>query len=143
MPDFMKNECDQARYKRWLQRKAAAHVTWDRKRQTVCTIAQYKAKIHAAVCTSQGRDLYSGERLDWSLLSNYDNASAKSGRAEYKKLMRLLPTVDHSIDENGNPVFVICSWYVNDAKSDLTPKEFLRLCKLVLDYRDKKRMGES
>jgi hypothetical protein len=139
VPACIKDQCDQARYKRWLQRKAAAHVKRDRKRRTICTIAQYKADIHEAVCASQGKDFYTGEQLAWSLLSRWDNASARSGRGKYKKSMALLPTIDHSINESGKPKFVICSWYVNDVKSDLTPEEFLKLCKRVLDYQDQRK----
>lgn len=138
VPNFIKADCDQARYKRWLQRKAVAHVKRDRKRQTVCTVAQYKAVIHAAVCASEGKDFYTGEQLDWSLVSKWDNESAKSGRAKYKKSMALLPTLDHAKDEKGEPKFVICSWYVNDVKSDLTPEEFLQLCRRVLEYQEKR-----
>jgi hypothetical protein len=136
VPDCIKLDCDQVRYKRWLHRKAVAHVKRDRKRQTTCTVAQYKAAIHAAACASEGKDFYTGEQLAWSLVSKWDNESAKSGRAKYKKSMALLPTLDHTTDEKGQPKFVICSWYVNDVKSDLTPEEFLQLCKRVLEYRD-------
>ena len=143
VPECIKAECDQKRYKRWLQRKAAAHVKRDRKRQMVCTITQYKAAIHAAVCVSEGKDFYTGEQLAWSLLSTWDNESAKSGRAKYKKSLALLPTLDHSTDEKGEPKFVICSWYVNDVKSDLTPAEFIRLCERVLEYRVAQRAPQK
>jgi hypothetical protein len=139
VPECIKVDCDQVRYKRWLHRKAMAHVKRDRKRQTVCTVAQYKAAIHAAVCASEGKDFYTGEQLAWSLVSKWDNESAKSGRAKYKKSMALLPTLDHSIDEKGEPKFVICSWYVNDVKSDLTPEEFLQLCRRVLEYQETRK----
>lgn len=83
-------------------------------------IARYKAEIHAAVCCSGHLDFYTGEPLDWSLVSTYDNESSKSGRTKYKKTLALLPTIDHTVDESGQPKFVICSWYVNDAKGDLS-----------------------
>lgn len=139
VPDCIKTECDQVRYKRWLQRKAMSHVRRDRKRQTACTVAQYKAAIHAAVCASGGKDFYTGEQLAWTLVSKWDNESAKSGRAKYKKSMALLPTLDHTIDAKGDPKFVICSWYVNDVKSDLTPEEFLQLCRRVLEYQETRK----
>jgi hypothetical protein len=80
VPNAIKAHCDQIRYSRWLQRKAAAHVKRDRRRNRSCAIAQYKAEIHAAICESQGRDFYTGEQLDWSLISKWDNDSAKNGR---------------------------------------------------------------
>jgi hypothetical protein len=139
VPDSIKSQCDQVKYSRWLHRKAMAHVKRDRKRDRLCTVAQYKAEIHAAVCEAGGRDFYTGEALDWSLVSTWDNDSAKSGRTKYKKTLALLPTIDHTLDKEGRPKFVICSWYVNDVKSDLTLDEFYGLCKRVLKYRDERK----
>jgi len=101
-----------------------------------CTIAQYKAQIHSAVCFSGHLDYYTGEPLDWKLVSTYDNESSKAGSVHYKKSLALLPTIDHTVDEQGRPTFVICAWYVNDAKSDLSIEDFYRLCELVLKYRN-------
>jgi len=102
-----------------------------------CTIAHYKTEIHAAVCSSGHLDFYTGEPLDWSLVSTYNNESSRSGRGKYKTTFALLPTVDHTVDELGRPKFVICAWYVNDAKSDLSLDEFYRLCERVLEHRDR------
>ena len=128
-------QCNQQKYSRWLHRKAMAHVRRDRRREVTCTVERYKGEIHAAVCASEGRDYYTGEQLDWTLLSTWDNNAAKSGRVQYKKSLALLPTVDHTFDEAGQPKFVICSWYVNDVKSDLTLAEFYRLCERILKHR--------
>lgn len=127
------------KYSRWLHRKAVAHARRDRKRDVACTITRYKSEIHAAVCSSGHVDFYTGEPLDWSLISTYDNESSKSGRTKYKKTFALLPTLDHTLDELGLPKFVICAWYVNDAKSDLTIEEFYRLCELTLKHRDARK----
>src|SRR6267142_5767691 len=135
VPDRIKEQCDQAKYSRWLHRKAVAHARRDRKRGRACTIARYKAEIHAAVCSSGGVDFYTGQSLEWSLISTYDNESSKSGRTKYKSTLALLPTIDHTVDELGRPKFVICSWSVNDAKNDLSIDEFYRLCELVLKHR--------
>jgi hypothetical protein len=80
VPDCIKGNCDQARYSRWLHRKAVAHARRDRKRDVDCTIARYKAEIHAAVSSSGHLDFYTGEPLDWSLVSTYNNESSKGGR---------------------------------------------------------------
>lgn len=37
---------------------------------------------------------------------------------------------------HGRPKFVICSWCVNGAKSDLRVDEFYRLCVRILKHRD-------
>jgi hypothetical protein len=138
VPVCIQGQCDQARYSRWLHRKAVAHARRDRKRERPCTIALYKEQIHAAVCASGHEDFYTGEKLDWKLVSTYDSESSKKARAKYKKTFALLPTLDHTFDEQGQQKFVICSWYVNDAKSDLTLNEFYRLCERVLKHRDKR-----
>jgi hypothetical protein len=137
VPECIEMHCDQLKYSRWLKRKATAHARRDRKRDMTCTITRYKTEIHAAVCSSGHLDFYTGESLNWSLVSTYDNESSRSGRKKYKKNLALLPTVDHTVDELGRPKFVICSWYVNDAKSDLTLVEFYQLCELVLMHRDR------
>ncbi len=118
-------------------RKAVTHARRDRKRGTACTIARYKEEIHAAVCSSGDVDFYTGQLLDWSLVSTYDNESSKNGRTKYKSTLALLPTIDHTVDESGRPRFVICSWYVNDAKSDLGIADFYGLCERVLEHRRK------
>ena len=76
-------------------------------------------------------DAYTGEALDWSLISKYDNADSKSGRRDYKKGFALLPTVDHKATEQ-DADFAICGWRTNDAKNDLQYQEFLELCKKVV-----------
>jgi len=42
VPGLIKVQCDQAKYSRWLQRKAVAHVKRERKRARPCTVAQHK-----------------------------------------------------------------------------------------------------
>lgn len=142
VPDSIK--CDQRKYDRWLRRKAETHVRRDRKRakrnMPRPTVARYKQMIHSAVCESKG-DFYTGLPLEWSLISKWENASAKRGGGEHKRTFARLPTVDHTVDEQGNLRFVICASYVNAAKGDLTVVEFYQFCESVLDHR--KRNAES
>jgi hypothetical protein len=58
------------------------------------------------------------------------------GKKKYMRQFAQLPTVDHTLDEQGNLKFVICSWQVNDAKGDLSLEEFYALCESVLRHRD-------
>ena len=133
LPEFLASVISQAEYERWLHRKAMAHTKRDRKRgNTSCTIEAYKVAIHKAVKNSQGIDAYTGERLDWTLISQYNNDNSKDGRREYKKPFALLPTVDHLGDGTGPADFEICAWRTNDAKNDLSYEEFLDLCKKVI-----------
>jgi hypothetical protein len=124
-----------------LKAKANAHVRRDKKRgYSGCTVAQYKQQIRAAVAAGGDKDYYTGEVLDWCRASTYENLASREGKVKYKKTFALLPTVDHALNDNGNLKFVICSWRVNDAKSDLTEDEFCELCALVLKYRHEKRL---
>lgn len=133
LPIFLDEVVTREAYVRWLQRKAAAHVNRDRKRgNDYATVSEYKRAIHNAVCASQGRDAYTGEQLDWSLLSKYDNDESKQGRRGYKARFALLPTVDHIGDGTGPGDFKICGWRTNDAKGDLSLEEFIALCGKVL-----------
>lgn len=128
---------DQTIYIRWLRRKAKAHLDRDRKRVThEITGEEYRRLIHAAVCDHGTHDFYTGEALNWSLISSYDNKKSAEGRSRYKASFALLPTVDHISGENGRYDFVICGWRTNDAKNDLAYEEFLDLCRRVVAKAD-------
>jgi hypothetical protein len=139
LPECLVGRCTQQQYTKWLQRKATAHVRRDKKRQESesITVSKYKEAIHDAVRSGGDRDYYTGQPLDWGLISKYRNENAKDGKKKYKKLFARLPSVDHTLDEQGNLRFVICSWLVNDSKSDMTLPEFYVLCENVLRHREK------
>jgi len=122
-------------YKNWLERKAAAHVKRDKKRYIKnVTYSAYKQAIHDAVIESNGKDAYTGEILNWSLISKYNNDESKKQGRKYKHKFAALPTVDHVDECLNGPNFVISSWRTNDAKHDLALDEFLTLCRTVLEY---------
>jgi hypothetical protein len=134
LPSFLEGVITQAHYQRWLHRKAMAHVKRDRKRGNEgVTNEEYKLAIHRAVDESQGKDAYTDELLDWTLLSAYDNDESKAEKAEYKKRFALLPSVDHVGNQTGPTEFRICGWRTNDAKSDLSYQDFVDLCRRVID----------
>jgi hypothetical protein len=133
-PSFLQSRLTQEAYIRWLRRKAAAHVKRDKSRgNSAVKNEQYMIAIHRAVCESNGRDAYTHELLTWELISKYDNDASKAGRREYKAKFALLPTVDHVGDGKGAADFRICAWRTNDAKSDMTLKEFVELCRKVVE----------
>lgn len=135
LPSFLKRKVTAEAYARWLQRRAQAHVRRDRGRgNTVPTVSSYKRAIHEAVLACQGRDAYTGQSLDWSLISKYDNKLSEQHGRDYKKSLAALPTVDHVDEGRGQPRLVISSWRTNDAKHDLTLEEFLTLCAAVLKH---------
>lgn len=132
MPIFLDGVVSADAYERWLARKAGAHVKRDRKRGHSCTNSTYKEAIHAAVLLSNGVDAYTGERLNWSLISTYKNEDSQAGRHAYKAGFALLPTVDHLSSDAVEASFRICAWRTNDAKNDLSVAAFLDLCHKVL-----------
>jgi hypothetical protein len=135
LPEFLMGTIDQATYLRWLTRKAQAHVKRDRQRDNSTAIGEaYRVAIHAAVMLGAGRDAYTGEVLDWTLLSRYDNLESSEGGRTYKHGFAKLPTVDHVGDGLGPANFKICGWRVNDAKHDLDIPAFLAVCKAVLEH---------
>ena len=139
IPSFLKKQCSERKYQLWLTRKARALVKLDRKCGNKHAIqSKYKQEIHKAVNDCRGRDAYTGKKLDWRLISEYNNKLAKEKRQKYKKLFANLPTVDHVDGRTTAPNFKICSWQVNDCKSDLSLKDFIKLAKVIIAYADKK-----
>jgi len=133
LPEFLVGRVDPLVYERWLARKAAAHLKRDRKRgYEGVSGAQYRDEIHKAVLESAGRDYYTGEELDWSLISKYNNEESIAGRHGYKASFALLPTIDHIESARMNSGFRICGWRTNDAKHDLSHQAFIELCLLVV-----------
>jgi hypothetical protein len=137
MPEFLEGVVQPAAYERWLFRRAAAHMKRDRKRGYLCTGASYRAAIHAAVLLSGGKDAYTGEDLDWHLISTYSNDDSIKGRHGYKAGFALLPTIDHVLAGATEASFRICAWRTNDAKNDLSLESFLELCRKVVQYAEK------
>lgn len=135
LPSFLSSQVTQEVYEHWLRRKAAEQVRRDRRRGNKTAIGEeYRNAIHSAVLDSDGCDAYTGEKLDWSLISKYDNDKSKKYRRNYKHGFALLPTIDHVGDGTGPADFKICGWQTNDAKNDLDMHEFLAVCEAVLKH---------
>jgi len=139
-PPYVLDHVKQSLYLDWLRKKAAAHVKRDRKRwNETISASLYQDAIHRAVKGGDGKDPYTGALLEWGLIGKYRNELARGKGSAYKKKFRLLPTVDHLDSKlTKNPKFQICSWEVNDAKSDLSHKEFVGLCQKIVT-----RLGSS
>ena len=87
MPTSLAEVVEQPVYEKWLHRRAVAHVRRDkrkRKNQTATT-ELYKQAIHKAVSESNGLDAYTKERLDWTLLSEWNNEDSMKGGRVYKR----------------------------------------------------------
>jgi hypothetical protein len=139
-PAFLPESIAQGAYGRWLHRKAVAHARRDRKRgNSSATIEKYKLAIHAAVADCDGVDEYTGQTLDWHLISCYDNVESNGMKRHYKSQFALLPTVDHASDGLGEADFKICGWRTNSAKSDISCLEFVELRRLIINRFDDKQ----
>lgn len=137
-PPFLPDAITPTVYRRWLKRKAAAHSKRDRKRgNTAATVESYKTEIHRAVVESAGFDDYTGEALDWTLISQYDNDQSKVLRRAYKASFALLPTVDHVEDGLGHAKFKICGWRTNDLKNDLSHSDLVDLCRKIVSHSER------
>lgn len=139
LPDFLSSmRLTQIGYEKWLHGRAVAHVKRDKERgNTTATNEVYKMAVHHAVIRSGGRDWYTGEFLNWSLIGRYRNKESKAKGRHFKTRFALLPTIDHVGDGLGEVDFKICAWRTNDAKSDLTQEEFVALCRRVVAHFDK------
>ncbi len=78
------------------------------------------------------RDPYTNEALAWELIGAWDTDNDHPDG--YKKEFALMPIVDHVASDALE--FEICSWQVNDARSNMPPEEFLDLCKKVVCFRE-------
>jgi hypothetical protein len=145
LPEFLSSmKLTQTGYERWLSWRAAAHVKRDRKRGNItATIEAYKIAIHSAVLHSSGKDYYTGECLDWALISQYSNVESEAKGRHYKAALALLPSVDHVGDGLGEADFKICAWRTNDAKHDLTHQEFVALCRRVVEHFDQRTIASA
>ncbi len=142
LPDFLKNlNGGQKRYQKWLNRKSVSQYKRDKRfykkhnKDFEWEQKDYKEKIHEAVIKSKGKDFYTGEYLDWDLISTYNNEDSKN-ILNYKRKFHKLPTLEHIDRDNLSEKleFVICSWAVNDAKNDLSKESFISLCKKVIKH---------
>jgi hypothetical protein len=110
LPEFLDGIVSHATYVRRLRRKAATHLKRDRNRGNVgANGAAYRLAIHEAVLRSNGSVEYTGHKLRWELISQYDNDKSAEMRRNYKREFYGLPTIDHASDGLGTPDFVICS----------------------------------
>ena len=133
---------DKETFVTWIKRKATSLYKRDWKRakkiensQWTYTQTNYLEAICEAIlrCGDCSIDSYTGERLNWSLIGQYDNEKAKKNGNDYKRLFDLMPSIDH-INAEPKPEFAICSWKTNDIKSNLTLEELKIWCDVFLRY---------
>ena len=145
-PNFLeKFNIDRVKYNHWLDRKSKSLYRRDIGRfkdlKEKYSRKSYKEAIHEAVINSDGKDFYTGEVLQWSKISEYDNEKSSAQRGVYRKKFSYLPTVDHYDVESEILNFKICGWRTNDSKSDMSYIDYIKLCQLVLNENKRKRQA--
>jgi hypothetical protein len=141
-PDFLNGHVDIETYRKWLDRKALSLRKRDRNQKKSLTLpskAEYKKSIHEVVCRSGGRDAYTGNQLDWRLISQYNNKKSQQGGREYWACFKKLPSIDHANGIPGKLDFEVCGLQTNDSKSWLNYKEFVEFCRQVVSHSENRR----
>ena len=156
LPAFLAGRVTQQQYSLWLEGRAKMLLRRDQKRgkpyaqeggQAIVgqnsnnpqgrngIRALYKSLIHYAVVDCGPDDPYTGEKLSWELIGTWTNTNIEGRRPDsYGAQYALMPTVDHTDPDVLE--FEICSWKVNDAKGNMTPKEFIALCRCVVNKQE-------
>jgi hypothetical protein len=87
-----------------------------------------QSKINAAVIAAGLLDPFTGETMKWELIGTWDDNDQSFAK---KKDFYLMPTVDH-VDPYADVLELeICSCRINECKSNLTPDEFVDVCRKV------------
>jgi hypothetical protein len=134
VPGFLSGRVTQKQYSRWLEGRGKDLFTRDRQRRKPFALKSsrslYKSLIHYAVVNAGEFDPFTGDRLSWELIGTWTDVNTEARRPDaYDAKYALMPTVDHKDPDVLE--FEICSWKINNAKGNLTPREFIALCKRI------------
>jgi hypothetical protein len=152
LPGFLRDVCSELVYHKWLDCKADALHKRDlrlgRQYAKKLSVMAYKEKIHAAVQANDGTDPYTGDALRWDLIGKWNDNKKLFSRSRgklgaFNKDFYLLPVADHIDPYSKEPQFQICSWIVNEAKSGMTPGEYVALCRRVTERASPSRSHAS
>jgi len=138
LPGYLIGVCTPAAYRKWLNTRAKQEYDRDLKLKRPCALhsskALYKQSIHEAVCASDGKDPFTGEKLQWDRVNTWSSVARVPRTANQEKEFSLLPTVDHIDPDSDTVGFEICSWLVNDSKGELSAQEYVEYCRLVVAH---------
>ncbi len=137
LPPFLKGVVSQRGYCMWLMNKGEnlrrRDIKLNRPYSKVNSETVYNQKVHQAVLDGGEFDPFTGEKLNWGLVSKERNMETESYTNDYLNTYALYPVVDHTNPEEFE--FEICSLISNECKSSLTPDEFVDFCQRVVDFR--------
>ena len=138
IPDCLKPKVsDENIFRKWLHRKAMSIRNRDRKRNVpVLSLSLMKQAIVSAIERSNGHDFYTGEPLDWHLISKWVGSEEGTSANDYRRKFWMLPSVDQDFTDASKTAFHICSWRMNDSKNDQSIAEFLQLAAKVQKHRE-------
>jgi hypothetical protein len=137
LPPFLQGVVSLKDYRDWLDHKANHLWVRDNKLNRPCAkenpIRAYKQKIHQAVIDGGEFDPYTGEKINWELISKVKTLKREEYVNDFLNANAMLPAVDHINPEEFG--FEICSWISNESKSCMTPEEFVGFCQKVVSFR--------
>jgi hypothetical protein len=125
-------------YARWLEKQTKGVWTRELSRDVKAhsNRADLKQALHRAAHESDGHDPYSGVRFDvkhfragWT-----DGQAHLRGNRHHRTLRRNMPSFDH-VKGLARPIYQLCTRETNSAKSYMSPKQFVDLCRRVARHR--------
>ena len=150
LPSRLEGVCSVVKYHKLLRCKADELQKRDKRIGRVFdrefSQADYKMKIHAAMMACDGTDPYTGDALRFDLMGEWNNNTQlgpwprEAALGAIREEFYLLPVVDHVDPDSGKLEFEICSWIVNEGKSQMAPEEYRALCGKVVAHG---RCGEN
>ena len=138
-PEWLKRQgITDAEYARWLQKQAKS--IWNRGRESGKSVhakpEDLKQALHRAAHDSDGRDPYTGAkfyvkhfRAGWE-----DEQAHLRGNRHHLTLRRNMPSFDH-VKGLKRRAYQLCTRETNCAKSFMSPKQFVDLCRRVTRHR--------
>jgi hypothetical protein len=136
VPPIFADQCTQEDYNKTLTKRSKTLFKRDKKKKmpwvSTSSAAIYRAKMHEAFSNAGLNDPYTGDKIGYNLIGKWDPNLAYFGKDKYLKQFATLPSVDHKDPNSQTLEFEICTWQVNQCKSDFNPEEFIVFCNKVL-----------
>ena len=134
LPPFLMGAVSLKDYRKWLDMKGQNLRIRDLKLKRPYakpnSVMMYKQKINQAVLDGGQFDPYTGEKINWGLISR-EKTLKKANFIDSGYAMH--PAVDHTDPEIFE--FEICSWISNESKNCMTPDQFVDFCRKVIRFR--------
>jgi hypothetical protein len=134
LPPFLQGVVSLKDYREWLDLRGRDQHQRDLKLKRsyakTNSVMMYKQKIHQAVLDGGQFDPYTGEKINWGLISK-EKTLKMANFIDNGYAMH--PAVDHTDPEEFG--FEICTWISNESKSCMTSDQFVDFCRKVTRFR--------